>query len=628
MKVKSIFLHISMLGVLLSLALPISTHASVSKGEPDKNSLRDSLQILYTLVNDLKVTNNTKALFFAKQSLVIARKINTPDVLINSYYLMGIAFNKFNNDSSYIYLRKALQLADNSGSSEKKPTILYNIAMLYKAAQDYKMAIVLLDSCIYYANTSRNSTILSEAYNTIGNIQYDGQNKTDAKRMYDSAYQIAKQNNKYKQMGASLGNLAKFEKTVVGSVKMQKEAIQLLKKDKGVEEEIAGILINIGYAQSNTDSAIYYFSAALDLAKNGNLTEVEMGAYNNMAYSYLDKGDVAMAENCLINHAIPLAQRLDNNDWLSTLYDTYADVLSARGGFKEALNWQKMALKERGKADKKQAFEQVRLLAALLDLTNKEREILIQRNKLQTTQLWLVVSILLIIGFVFILLWLQQRNRMKLNRQQITSARQIIDMEESEKGRTARELHDITGQLVMGITGEIENLDFPDNSIKEEIKGKIKELGKSIRLISHRMNRAMMEHFSFEELIVGQCEDVQRLTGIPITAEMPKEPLVLSKEVVLHLYRIVQELLTNAGKYVKDGQVSVRISTHNNELHLYYSDNGQGFDMKTLKADSMGLTNIHERAKLLGGKAKVNSAPGVGTSWEIDVPYIQKNQKK
>ena len=621
MKVKPIFFH---LGLLFCLTLAISARASLQKEETSKDVLRDSLQILYTLVNDFRVSNNTKALTYAKQSMAIARRINTPDIFISSYYLMGIAYNKFNNDSSYIYLRKAQQLADNYGISEKKPMILYNIALLYKAAQDYKTAIVLLDSCISYAAATRNYSLLSEAYNTIGNIQYDGQDKNDAKRMYDSAYQIAKQNSKYKQMGVSLGNLAKFEKSMVNFIRLQKEAIRLIKQDRGGEAEIAGILINIGYSQSNPDSALYYFSAALDLAKNGNLTEVEMGAYNNMAYNYLDKGDIAMAENCLIKHAIPLAQRLDNNDWMSTLYDTYADVLSARGGFKEALTWQKKALKERGKADKKQAFEQVRLLAALLDLTNKEREILVQRNKLQTTQLWLIVSVLLIIGFVFILLWLQQRNRMKLNRQQITSARQIIEMEESEKGRTARELHDITGQLVMGITGEIENLDFPDNSIKEEIKGKIKELGKSIRLISHRMNRAMLEHFSFEELIVGQCEDVQRLTGIPITAEMPNEPLALPREAVLHLYRIVQELLTNAGKYVKDGQVSVRISTFNNELHLFYSDNGQGFDMKTLKTDSMGLMNIHERTKLLGGKAKLLSAPGEGTSWEIVIPYIQK----
>lgn len=625
MKATFIFRRVTLMGLLFCMTLAINAYGSAStKEDVNTKILRDSLQKLYLLVNDLKVSNNSQALVYAKEYKALAMKVNTADLLINADYLLGIAFKKFNNDSSYIYLRKAQQLADNSGLVDKKPTIIYNIAMLYKAAQDYKMAIVLLDSCIYYATKTRNSLILSEAYNAIGNIQYDSQEKANANKMYDSAYQVAKQHNHYKQMGVALGNLAKFEKTVPNFIRKEKEAIQLLKKDKGIEEEVALILINIGYSQTNPDSALYYFSSALALAKDRNLAETEMGAYNNMAYSYLDKGDVANAENCLINHAIPLAQKLDNNDWMSTLYDTYADVLSARGGYKEAMTWQKKALKERGKADKKQAFEQVRLLAALLDLTNKEREILVQKNKLQTTRLWLVASVLIIIGVIVVLLWLQQRNRMKLHQQQISSARQIIEMEESEKGRTARELHDITGQLVMGITGEIENLDLPDSQVKEEIKGKIKELGKSIRLISHRMNRAMMEHFSFEELIVGQCEDVQRLTGIPIRAEMPTEPLNLPREVVSHLYRIVQELLTNAGKYVKDGQVVVRISTQNNELRLVYSDTGQGFDVKSLKSDSMGLSNIHERTKLLGGKAKVDSAIGKGTSWEISIPYINK----
>ena len=264
MKVKKISLVLSL---LFGLALTISARTSLTAKETSNTALRDSLKILYTLVDNLKVTNNTTALKYAKQSMEIASRINAPDVLISSCYLMGIAFNKFDKDSSYIYLRKAQQLADNSGISEKKPMILYTISMLYKAAQDYKGAIVLLDSCIYYAAATRNYSLLSEAYNAIGNIQYEGQDKTDAKRMYDSAYQIAKLHNKYKQMGVSLGNLAKFEKLPANYIKLQKEAIFLLKKDRGVEEEIAGILINLGYSQSNPDSALYYFSTALNHLK-------------------------------------------------------------------------------------------------------------------------------------------------------------------------------------------------------------------------------------------------------------------------------------------------------------------------------------------------------------------------
>jgi two-component system NarL family sensor kinase len=228
----------------------------------------------------------------------------------------------------------------------------------------------------------------------------------------------------------------------------------------------------------------------------------------------------------------------------------------------------------------------------------------------------------MIVGFVFIILWLQQRTRVKLQVQQIQSAKRIIDMEENEKAKIARELHDITGQLVLGITGEIENLEMPDNKIKMEIQGKIKNLGKSIRLISHRMNKAMLDSFTFEELVIGQCEDIKKALGLQVEVQMPDEPIVLNEEVVLHAYRIVQELLTNAGKYARDSYVSLSFQKSDSELVINYFDNGPGFDPGLIEKKGMGLMNIFERAKLMKGSAEVTSSPGDGTSWVIKFPLV------
>ena len=286
-------------------------------------------------------------------------------------------------------------------------------------------------------------------------------------------------------------------------------AIRWLKKTNGSEDEIAGILINIGNRQKEPDSAIFYYRAALKLLKSGNFPSTEVGAYNNMAYSYLDKGDINNAEACIATNAIPLALHENVRDWLSSLYDTYSDILIAKGDFKNAVVCQKKAISSRIEADNQRASEQVRLLAALLDLNNKEltiqakgKELLIQNNNLQRFRLWFLISVLFVIGSIFITLWLQQRSRTRLQHEQINSAKRIIEMEESEKGRTARELHDITGQLVMGLTGEIENIESLNSETKGQIKSKITDLGKSIRLISHRMNKAMLEHFTFEELVI------------------------------------------------------------------------------------------------------------------------------
>jgi two-component system sensor histidine kinase UhpB len=138
------------------------------------------------------------------------------------------------------------------------------------------------------------------------------------------------------------------------------------------------------------------------------------------------------------------------------------------------------------------------------------------------------------------------------------------------------------------------------------------------------MNRAMIEHFTFSEMITGLCEDVKKLSRMKIDLEMADEFPDLPNELVLHFYRIIQELLTNAAKYARESQVKIKIFTNNGKLNLLYTDNGPGFTLGEQTSPSMGILNIFERAKLVGGQANLKSNPGKGTSWEIIFPMEQK----
>jgi two-component system NarL family sensor kinase len=614
---------------------PLGSFSHPAPIDPSKLTfLKDSIKKLDSLVQNTMVSNPVLCMKNAQKALAYARRLKTAEDLVHGYSLMGQAFYKKDKDSSYVYFSKALKLADSAKIDTRKPFLLYYCAMIYYVAKNYKTAIIWFDSCIKVADSQNDYATMARAFNMLGSLNVDIRNSEDARKMFDSANKIAVRYSIPQQIGLSLGNLARFEKDQVKALKLEREAIRYLIKGKGNEEGLARIYINIGFHSTKPDTAIYYFMEALKIVRNKNLSDVEMGAYNNMVYSYLEKGNIKGAEECLVDHAIPLAQKEKNDDWMATLCDTYAEVLVRKGDFKAAAKWQKTAMDKRISADKTQASEQVRLLGVLLDLKSKEltihdnqKKILVQQNRLQKTRLGLTITIFMIIGFIFIILWLQQRNRVKLQVQQIQSAKRIIEMEENEKAKIARELHDITGQLVLGITGEIENLDLPDTKVKEEIKGKIKDLGKSIRLISHRMNKAMLDNFTFEELIIGQCEDIKKVVGLKIQLEMPEEPVMLSEEVVLHSYRIVQELLTNAGKYARDSYVNIAFQKTATKLIIKYSDNGPGFDSGLIEKRGMGLMNIFERAKLLNGSAKVTSSPGDGTSWEIKFPLVQDKTK-
>ncbi|MEI7663315.1 MAG: tetratricopeptide repeat protein [Bacteroidota bacterium] len=597
----------------------------------------DSLRVLDSLVTINKIRNNLVSIQFAKRAMVIAGRMQSDTALAEAYKMLGIAYFPHQKDSSYFYFVTALKLANNYRLLDIKIPVVYNLAMIYNAAYNYKEAITLLDSSVMMAKSINDYPGISRAYNALGNINSNIHDYKSAREMYESALAVARKNNLDEQMGVALGNLAKiaFEKDKKKSISLQREALKYLKNETGTEEEMAYILINMGNRYSNPDSALYYYKSALNIAVNANLSKIQFGAYNNMAYSYLDRKDTQMAESCLKDHAIPFALKENDHDWLSSLYDTYADVCVAQSDYRKALEMQKKALKERVLDYKQKASEQLRLLAALLDLKNKEltiqneqKELLIQRNKLQRTELWLAIALLLVMISVFVMFIMQQRNRVKLHREQIGSARRIIEMEETEKGRTARELHDLTGQLVMGISGTVENIDFPDVHIKEQIQSRIQELGASIRHISHRMNRAMIEYFTFKELILGLCEDYSKLSGLVVKLEMEGEFPDLPNELVLHFYRIAQELLTNAGKYALESKILLRITQDDGKLFLFYSDNGPGFSPGAKEKASMGILNIYERTKLFGGQALLTSAPGKGTAWEIRFPVVMKNVLK
>jgi two-component system, NarL family, sensor kinase len=591
-------------------------------------SPEDSLVQLDSLVSRYKVSNNALSIVYAKRALTVAGladKEKKAECMVRAMKLMGIAYSKMEKDSSYTYYTMASKLADSAKLWKQKVQIMYNLAGFENSALHNKSAITLLDSAIILAKSINDFEEISNAYNLLGNINRDNQDYEKAKQMYDLALVYAWKDTLYKQIGVTLGNLANIEADIDKQKKILREALTNLAKAPGAEEEMATIFINFGNLYTG-DSAIFYYNSALVLTKGAYLPVIVMAAYNSMAYIYLEKGDLAMAEACLRDKAIPVAIKENNSDWLSTLYDTYADVYSAKGDFKNAFRVQREAMRQKAHSYEQQASGQVRLLSALLDLKNKEliiqneeRKLLIQSNRLKSYELGLAIAVALILASIFLLFWLQQRNRARLQFEQISSARRIIEMEESEKGRTARELHDITGQLVMGITSEIENIEIPDLASKEELKNKIKALGQSIRKISHRMNRAMIEYFTFKELIEGQCEDVQRLSGISINLEMDNEFPDLKQDVVLHFYRIIQELLTNATKYASGSQLTIKVTTGDHKLNLFYSDNGPGFEVKEKKL-GMGLMNIYERAKLTGGKADVTSAPGKGTSWRISFP--------
>jgi signal transduction histidine kinase len=491
--------------------------------------------------------------------------------------------------------------------------------------------MLLLDSCIILAGKLKNYEIKSHAFNELGNIHYDLMDLVNAKRFYDSAYAIAQKHSFIRESGLALGSLAKLEKVPKKKREMEKEAAFYLQKCKTAQEGLAAVFINIGYTFSDQDSAISYYNAALKIATANNLQLLQIAAYNNLTYSYLDKGLISKAKSCLIDHAIPLAKTLNNLDWLSTLYDSYSDVLSASGNFKEAIKYEKKSVETGTDANKQAAASQVRLLSGMLDLKNKEIRIQTQNQEIEKQnlekrmwKLWATIAGLAIILLLIVLIGTNFYNKLKFQKQKAESSRRIIEIEENEKRKLSMNLHDLSGQMKLELLDQFSKINIPEGTEKTEMEAKINALSDQIRTISHRMSKIKISQFDIVTLIQGLCAEFRQFSGLDIQFSKSANIPELADEIKLHIFRILQEILTNATKYAKNAPIKVDISTSAGNFVFIYSDNGPGFDPKVVKYKGLGFINIYERTKILGGNAKLESCPDFGAYWEITIPLKLK----
>jgi signal transduction histidine kinase len=387
---------------------------------------------------------------------------------------------------------------------------------------------------------------------------------------------------------------------------------------------MASILINIGYKFSNPDSAIYYFREALQKISVETSPEVVIGAYNNLANSYLDKNDVVNAEKC-IAYGLTVSINTNNFDWQSTIYDTYSDIMKRKGDLSKALTYEKKSIEAMEKANQLSSFKQVRLLASILDLKNKESIIKDEKIEIEKVNLnlknrdqWIVIIVLFVLVLFGIFFVWRQKVKIQTKTQQIESAKKIINAEENEKAKIGRDFHDLTGQKFSGLYLYLENIEFPDSGSKSVTLNMLQEIKETVREMSHRMNRSWLERYSLEKSVRGLCTDMIKMTRLKLEFHSPDKYPEIPLEIKVQIYRIIQELISNAVKHAPASKVMIEIS-FKNKLFLTYTDDGPGFSKEKVNY-GIGLSNLFERVKLLNGEIELNTLPGFGTYYSIKIP--------
>ena len=587
----------------------------------------DSVRLYDSIVNMTRISNPEIARIAASKALKLAHGEGDHQLNAKIYLIAGLFFQLNQPDSAYNYFQAALQETTLAGNDTVKPRILYNIAMMYKTAYNYQDALKMLDSAQRIADRIRDYITVSNCFNSIGNIQSDLNNEEEAFTMYSRALKVAEDNHLPNQTGVALGSLACLEKDPAKSQQLQIRAFNLLKEQRDAGGETGNLLVNIGEECTDPDSAIACFEKAIKIGRTGHLVEIEIAALNNMAYSYAEKNNYPAALNLLLGTAIPLATRERNRNWLSTLYDSYADISHQAGNAETAFIYQKKALEASTFADREHASNQVRLLNSLLQARSRELKILQQdqliglQNSKVTHLTYLVIGmaclgLFLVLGFRIIL----QRKNLRVQRQELESAKIMAGLEEQDKERLSMQLHDLIRPVRNAVSDHIEKLEFSNPSAKLELVNTLEKITASLRQVSHRMNPAMRNKLSFSELVKGIKQDFALSSALNIKMEVVPGDLKLSQDCSNHLYFILHELLANADKHLGKGNVEISVSVELDNLYILYKDDGQGFDPQKTIGNGLGISLIRKRIEIMSSHADVESGKGKGTRWIMVLP--------
>ena len=205
-------------------------------------------------------------------------------------------------------------------------------------------------------------------------------------------------------------------------------------------------------------------------------------------------------------------------------------------------------------------------------------------------------------------------------------SRRLVDLQEDERRRLARELHDRIGQ---GLTGLGINLDILRKMLPTDAKPEMySRLEDSANLVETTVQAAenvmadlrppMLDDAGLLPTLHWYAENFGRRTGINITVQGNDESKRLPSETEIGFFRIVQEALNNVAKHARATQVEITLKYETDRCFLLIRDNGVGFDSVESSNDQrrvgLGMATMKERAEALGGFLKIESMPGRGTT--------------
>jgi two-component system NarL family sensor kinase len=527
--------------------------------------------------------------------------------------------------------------------SKKAPDIILLTGNCYYLIGDYTSNLQYAQTALNLYKAQNNIRGQAMAIREIGFTFGKMEQKEDAYENLQTSIDLFEKINDYQELSTTynhLGNLIeKFDQDLVLAEKFYRKSIYNAEKVNNQESisysfEFIGIIKS---SQGQSDSSIYYFNKSLEIRKKLKKQLPLALSYTNIGEVMDLKGDINGA-NSFYNKALKISSTIKFNDLTNFLYGNLSKIQRKKGNLDSAITYMELQNSMQDSLFSLQKTKEFAEMSEKYKSELKEEKIIALNNKIELdhqkerNRIYLFVVIISILGLLILLativgIVMYNRQQKKVSLQTIEQEKlrnkMIIEAEEKERTRIAKDLHDSLGQMLAAVKMNLNSISVSNEN--EQFKKTTQILDDTIsemRSISHAMMPESLVKNGLAKALMDISNHVEaKQTKVNVAVENWTGWNTTGEYV---LYRIVQELLNNTLKHAEAKNVNIELNQFDDEINLIYEDDGKGFNMNNIKSDGIGLQNMNNRISSINGNIEFDSKPGVGTTAIISIP-LNKN---
>lgn len=563
------------------------------------------LSTIYSNLNEYQLEEK-----YSKQFLLLASKQNDPNLTFDAYMRMG-----------YVYEQKYAQ----------NPS---DITLRNKTEQYYLQAITTFNKS---KDAMLNESNLSYAAINLANL-YTGFDREKAMKYAQLANKVSLESGDPIHIASSFGILAElaiqdknYDLAKSYFLKASMEIGRGPVRDHNIELSILESLSQISEQQGNYKEALTYYKSYVDKYKS--IYDQEKLDITKRLESQFEKERQEQKYIKLQLESDKKAQQIKLINILRAQREqVYNNLKLVEENQRERLKFSELESEKRA--------QQLRLAKLETQQKNNDisnyKKLLTFKEKINTYYIififiFIILITLLLYGYKQRVKTMKQRDELhalalekEKQNSKISTLTALLEGQEQERGRLARDLHDGLGGLLSGTKLQLSSLNaHQSGNIEEGISKSINQIDgavEELRRVAHNLMPDLLMKYGLEAAIQEFASRMSS-SALEIHTEFINYSNSISEEKQLIIYRIIQELVNNAIKHADTSEIIIQISEEENVLNLTVEDNGKGFDPAQLDVrKTAGFHNIESRVQFLKGTMNLRSELNIGTSIELQIP--------